>query len=113
LQGDLAEAEVVVDQAKKDFDRKAIYSVPLTLSDSELALKQNDYERAVGVTDTLLADLRETGMRAYLPSTLYLQGQALLALGQDKAVRDCLLEAREAEAMGARRPLWPILYALS
>jgi hypothetical protein len=53
-------------------------------------------------------------MRLHLPDVLYLQAKAMLGLGQRDAARERLLEARtEAEAMKARRPLWPILLSLS
>ncbi len=58
--------------------------------------------------------LRQFGARAYIPHALYLQARALLALNQDKAACDLLQEARaEAEAIGTRRTLWSILFALS
>lgn len=53
-------------------------------------------------------------MKVYLPQALYLHGQALLALGQAETGRHRLLEARiEAETIGSRRWLWPILFTLS
>jgi hypothetical protein len=53
-------------------------------------------------------------MRVYIPQVLYLQGQALLGLGQDDAARNLWLKAlTEAEAIGSRRMLWQILVALS
>jgi hypothetical protein len=114
LGGNLAEAEIAVDQAKKDPNQEAwpIYSAPVPLADGELALRQGNYGRAIAVIDTFLTDFRQLG--AYIPTALYLQGQALRGLGQNEAARDCFLEARaKAEAMDARRPLWLILFVLS
>jgi hypothetical protein len=54
------------------------------------------------------------GVRIYLPNALYLQGQALLGLNQKKTGHKCLQTARiEAEAIGSRPSLWPILFSLS
>lgn len=84
------------------------------LTDGQLALKMGDYERALAVTDDLLADLRQFGMRSEIPGTLAVIAQELLGLGQDEAARTRWQEARtEAEAIGSRRMLWPILFALS
>ncbi|MCP4363424.1 MAG: AAA family ATPase [Chloroflexi bacterium] len=114
LNGNLAEAEVAVDQGIKDPNREAwpVYFMSVHLANCELVLRQGDYERAITVTDTFLTDWRQFG--TYIPKVLYFQSQALLGLGHDNAARDRLREARaEAEAMNARRPLWPILFALS
>ena len=49
-----------------------------------------------------------------MPECLYLQGRAWLTLGQQEAAYVYFLEARAiAEAIGLRRMLWPILFALS
>jgi tetratricopeptide (TPR) repeat protein len=112
LAGDLAEAENAVDQGKKDPNvvPDSINYVSVPLAEGEIALRQGDYERILAVTD----DLRQFGARTYIPQALYLQAQALLALGQDDAARDVLQEACvEAEAIGSRRTLWSILFALS
>lgn len=116
LKGDFAGAEATVDQAKKDPNREIfpIYFLPIILADSELALKQGDYERTLVITDPLLAKLRRVGKRVHIPEALYIQGQAFRALGQAEEARERLLEARTvAEAMGSRRTLWFILFALS
>ncbi len=116
LQSNLADAQAAVDLAKGDPNRKAypLGEVFVLLADGKLALKRADFERTINVTDTLIATLRQFSMRAFLPSALYLQGQALMGLGQDQPARDRLLEAQTAaEAIGSRRTLWTILYALS
>ncbi|MEJ2554840.1 MAG: hypothetical protein P8186_01130, partial [Anaerolineae bacterium] len=103
-------------QGKKDpyLKDSDFYLAFVLLADSKFALQEEDYDRALAVTDNLSAKLREYRMRSYIPEALYLQAQALRGLGQDEAARNTLLEARaEAEAMNARRPLWPILFSLS
>ena len=90
------------------------YFVPVPLADGELALKQGDYERALKVTDELLSQLHEFGMRSHFPYVLYMQGRALLGLGQDENGRQRFLESlSEAEAIGSRRVQWRVLLALS
>jgi len=113
-QDNLTEAMAVIDEGKKapNLETNPYFSIHIILAESELALRQGDYERAIAVTETFLTNLRQFG--AFTPQALYLQGQALLGLGQDEAARERLLEARaKAEAVDARRPLWPILFALS
>ncbi len=114
--GHLAKAETAINRAKTDPNRAnlPLYLLPIILAEGELALKQKDYARTLALMDDLLATLRHYGMRTYLPDGLYLQGQALLALGQKRKAYDRLAEARAvAEAIGSRRMLWPILLALS
>ena len=116
LDGNLVEAEARIEEGRKDpyRDAWALLSVTTVLAEGELVLKQEDYERCVAVMDGLLTDLRRYGMRAHLPDALYLQGLALRGSGRDLAARECLQEARAtAEAIGSRRTLWRILYALS
>jgi tetratricopeptide (TPR) repeat protein len=111
----LAEAEAVLDTARSGTESEGfnVYSV-FVQADSELALKQGDYERAIAVTESLLADLRQSGAQAYIPSTLFLQARALLAQGQDETALERLLEAHTiSKAIGSRRMLWQILFALS
>jgi tetratricopeptide (TPR) repeat protein len=116
LDGDVAEAQVSIEKAKTDPYRASwpvIFCV-VGLAEAELALEQGESEQALTVTDALLADLRRYGIRLHMAHSLYLQGQALRGFGQDEAARTRLREARaEAEAVGSRRMLWRILYALS
>ena len=61
-----------------------------------------------------VARLRQYGMHLKIPETLYLQGSALLGLGQNKDATESFQEAlAAAEAIGSRRTLWRILLALS
>jgi tetratricopeptide (TPR) repeat protein len=116
INNNLAEAEVVIAQGKKDPRRKAIpiFYVLLLIAEAELVLKQGDYERTMTLTDDLLTTLHQIGMRAYISEVLYLQGQALLALGRQVAARDRWVEARTiAEAIGSKQRLWPTSFALS
>lgn len=114
LNGDLAEAEAVINQGIKDPNREVwlAYSLSFHLANCELPLKQGNYERAITATNTFLTDFRQ--FRAHIPKVLYFQGQALLGLGRDNPARDRLRKARtEAEAIDARWMLWQILAALS
>lgn len=62
----------------------------------------------------MLEQLHRFGVRAYLPETLDLLGEALLQLGQGEEARNRLQEGRkEAMEMGARGHMWPILFRLS
>jgi len=116
LNGNLTEAKAALDQSKENLALEGypVFFMPVPITDSKLALKQGDYERAIRVTEAILTDLRQFGMRLYIPTVLYIQAQALLAQGQDEAAHERLREARTAaEAIGSRRMLWQILFALS
>jgi tetratricopeptide (TPR) repeat protein len=116
LEGNVTDAEVAV-RAAHNVPAQDVWPdhfVPVPLADGELALKQGDYKRAMKVTDELLSQLREFGMRSYYPYVLYLQGQASLGLGREENARQRFLESRsEAEAIGSRRTQWRVLLALS
>jgi tetratricopeptide (TPR) repeat protein len=84
------------------------------LAKSELLLAKQDYQQAVTLTEESVDQLRRFGIRAFIPDGLCIKGEALLALGHLDAAHQVLTEARaEAEALGSRRNLWPILFALS
>lgn len=115
-QGHLSEAEATIDRGKKGFNQEGtpIFFQLLFLAEAELALKQGGYEHALAALGDLTANLNQFGMRAYIPEALYLRGQTLMAMGQTEAARETLLQAQaEAEAIGSRRMLWQILFALS
>jgi predicted ATPase/DNA-binding XRE family transcriptional regulator len=115
-QNNLAEAEAVIDQGKQDPSGEGwpLHHLPLRLAGAELALRQGNFERVIEVTEKLLADLRQMGARIFIPNALYLQGQAWLRINQKKAGSQSLQKGRaEAEAIGSRPSLWPLLFSLS
>ncbi|MCB9076359.1 MAG: AAA family ATPase [Anaerolineaceae bacterium] len=115
-QGQLTEAQALVDQARLDPLRAAhpVWALYLPVVEAELAVQQEDYAQALDVTAAYLTTLDHHAIRLYRLPTLYRRGQALLGQNQPDAAGDCWLEARAAaEEMGARRWLWPILFALS
>jgi adenylate cyclase len=116
LKGDLAQAEMDIGEARRGAfpESWGVFYLGVLVAEAELALQQEDYERAVAATDELLDRVRRHGMRSQLPEALYLQGKALLGLSQEKAAHERFMEARgEAEEMGSRRILWRILHALA
>lgn len=90
--------------------------IRVALAEGELALSQQDFGRAAAVMAALDADLLQAGIRYLRPDVLHLKGRALLEQSQvsQEIARETLLQARaEAEALGSRRALWPILITLS
>ncbi len=86
----------------------------MLMAAGDVALAHCDWTRASALMDVLIARLGSAARRTYLAEALYLKGQALLGQGQPEAARAVWQEARaEAEALGQRRRLWPILCALS
>ena len=115
-QGQVAEAETLVDQMKTDPNRDGwgIFPAIVLQAEAEVALAHGMYDRAGALAEEATAAAQHIGARAFLPSTLDLQAQAWLGLGRPQLARERWLEGcREAEAIGARRRLWPILIALS
>ncbi len=115
LKGDLAGAEVAIEEGKREAFRGsgATFYLPVLWAEAELAFCRRDYDGGLAAANDLLARLRQYGMRLGLSEALYWQGQALRGLGQEEAARSRLLEAwTEAEEIGSRRTLWRILAAL-
>jgi len=115
LRGELPEAEAAARETPLKpiplpFER---YAIVIGLAKSELALAQQNYAQALQVVNDLLAGLPKSS-RANIPEILYLKSHILLALNHAAEAREVLHAARaEAEALGARFNLWPILLALS
>jgi hypothetical protein len=90
--------------------------IRVALAEGEFAFGQQEFVRAATLMEELYSDLCETGIRYLRPDVLHLQGRALLEQGPTRAeeARATLAQARaEAEALGSRRTLWPILMAMS
>lgn len=116
LDGNLEAAEEAIKAAQADPfpDTWRLYDITVHLADAEIALATGENERAAAVIERLLDDLRGFGVQVSIPYALHLLGRALVNLGQLEQARARWLEAREqATAMGSRRILWRILYALS
>jgi hypothetical protein len=89
-------------------DAVQVFSVPM-----ELALAQNEPDRALALADRAIALLRNRGMAIALPSILRLQAQALSMLNRADEAYALLIDARrQAEAMQSRYRLLPILFTL-
>ncbi len=114
--GEIEPAESTVQQARSDPYWQAFpaYCIALDLAEGRLALAKGREKGALKIAEALLANLRQFGMRSYLPAALDISGTALLGMGNMAEARTRFLEARaEAEAMGAKDSLWPILLHLS
>ena len=115
--GDLAAAAPLVQESSRDLRVESIQlfsNIWVALADGELAMARQEYARAATLMDDVLAYIHRAIRRPFLPEALYLKGQALRAQGHTEAACEALNAARaEAEALGSRRNLWPILAALS
>jgi hypothetical protein len=123
LKGDLSTADAICQTGQGQLadvnPPRAIYvslssDFWLTHTAAEIALAQADYLRATTLADQMIANIRSAGYRPIIPDVLYFKGRVMLAQDQIDSARPVLEEARaEAEAIGSRRSLWPILMALS
>lgn len=117
LNADLPAAEAALKDVPVDLSLESVAQdaslAPVLITQGEVALARGEYELVLAITDELI-EVRTSGVRSYVPDVLYLRGQALLAQGRAEEALGTLEEARaEAEALGSRRTLWPILFALS
>jgi len=117
--GELAVAESLIGEAyatQAAWSRVALLMSggQVQIAEAEVALAGQDHARAAALMDRLVAALRSVGGRAHIPEAMVLQSKALVELGRLAEACDVLRGARaEAEAIGTRRMLWPILAALS
>jgi tetratricopeptide (TPR) repeat protein len=115
--GDLAAAAPLVQDSVRDLKVESIQlfsNIWVALAEGELALARQEYARAVTLTDEVLDYIRRAIRRPFIPEALYVKSRALRAQGQTGAALEALNAARaEAEALGSRRNLWPILAVLS
>lgn len=115
-QNQLSLAEAALEQGKQVSSPQLFpfFYQYFPLAEAELTLRQGEPERALALIDALLAKFQPLIMRPLISEALYLRGQCLVGLSQLDAAQKTLLEARAAaEAVGSRRMLWQILFALS
>lgn len=120
LNGDLPATEATYREAVhnlvEDNLRQINYALLLWLSqiEAELALAHGDHARALTLAEKLIDEAGRAPYRPFLPDALYFKSRVLCAGSQVESAGKILEEARlEAEAIGSRRILWPILIALS
>jgi ATP/maltotriose-dependent transcriptional regulator MalT len=118
--GDLAEAEAVQAAIRnyRDLQQQFSFMVPMwanaALANIELAQAKYQFDLAAAEAVELVQRFEDCGIRVLLPEARLRLGEALLAQGRLADARPVLETARqEAEALGSRRLLWPILEALA
>jgi len=83
------------------------------LAEITYSIATTDYFQALSLADEYLRELRRGALHHFIPEALYLKARAVMAQGDVVHALAVLDEARvEAEAIGARRHLWPILAAM-
>jgi hypothetical protein len=117
FQGNDAAAEAALQEVNSDTAQAYSFwfsNNPLPIVAGELALARRNYAQVIAAMDEYITFMRQVGLHTSLAHALYLKSKARLALRRADEARAALLEARaEAEALGARRILWEILFALS
>ena len=79
-----------------------------------IALANQQYDRALSLTDRTLSVLEEMGQRVFLPDILRCKGEALFALDRIDEAGKVLAEALAmAENQNSRRAMWPILSVMA
>lgn len=115
FKGDARKAAQVLQELDATFLMEVdIYFGPYLIGFAgEVALANQDFDRALALVENSLAGIRPSKISLFLPDLLHVQGRALLSLGQEEAGYATLLEARaEAARQVSRRSLWPILATL-
>ena len=87
---------------------------PLKLAQCRLALARMDQAQAISIIDPVVKDSRQFKVGQYLPEALFLKGKAHLMNGEHDLAKAAFEQARlAAEAIGSRRLLWQILFAMA
>jgi tetratricopeptide (TPR) repeat protein len=117
--GELAQAQAAYDAipiGKEPGELKQQYILNyifFTLIQAELDLAAGSHQKAIGPLEELIAFVRQNRVRLLLPDALHVRARVLRAAGRAEAARLALEDARlEAESLGSRRTLWPILAEL-
>ncbi len=116
--GQRAEAEALLASAEAMpvegfLEATGAVSAQPVFAHAELALAQNDPERALTLMDDVIESVGRIGTLVLLPPAHHLRAKALWALGRPDEARAVLQDARvRAEAMQARYRLLPILMTL-
>jgi tetratricopeptide (TPR) repeat protein len=116
LQGNLVQAER---ENANSHERllmlgRLLSPVYVGLSDIEIGLARKDPAQALAAADALLDFFKQLLFRPAIPEVLYLKGEAFLMQGDVERAIQVLTDAHtQAEALGSRRMLWRILFALS
>jgi len=109
--------------AQAALDQSSIANNPAALKDefvvtqlfvaqalAELALANGDHEQALRLAEDAIALLHRYAIRLFLPDLMHLKARAQRAAGRVAEAQTTLEAARmEAEDLGSRRSLWPIL----
>jgi tetratricopeptide (TPR) repeat protein len=117
LLGELPQARTALDAARSSVAAETLSAYIawfVGLVEAELLLAEGEHARLLALADEAMPVVRQAGIRLFLSDVLYFRGKALVAMGHMDEAHAALGEARaEAEAIGSRRSLWPILMALS
>lgn len=120
LQGDPDQATATLARAgsyqlvKQQVSFFPISWITFGLAEIELALAQQAYDLAVTLADRLITDMQTGSLHLALAEAFHLKSKALLVLGRRQESYLTLQAGRqEAEAIGSRWALWPILIALA
>jgi tetratricopeptide (TPR) repeat protein len=106
---------ILADTGTKYLQRTWFYTaVSIGMLRAEIALASNDASHAVVILETLIAYLRNTEARHFIPETLMLEARLLVLDKQSDRAREVLNVARTvAETLGSKWRLWRILAALA
>lgn len=114
MNGNLAEAQATFETISIPPGMKnalAMFMLPVEI---ELHWALHEDERVIALADDFVGIARASGLRMGLADALSFKGRALLRQGHTDQAEPVLRRARaEAEALGSRRALWPILFFLS
>ena len=83
------------------------------LIQAEFAMAAGSHQKSLEPLDELISLVRQNQIRLFLPDALHVRARVLRAGGRAEDARLALEDARqEAESLGSRRTLWPILAEL-
>jgi predicted ATPase/class 3 adenylate cyclase len=115
--GDLDAANQALDHIRLEsttLNSELVFRAAAATIEAEVALVNQDYERALVIAERTLANMRASQLYPFLADILLQRGRALRRLGRTDDAREAMAEARaEAEALPARRVLWRILAAMA
>jgi tetratricopeptide (TPR) repeat protein len=112
--GAVANAITTMEKVSKITDKKNRTNIIMlqlyAVTKARVYFASGDYEKVVRFSEELSRDMERKGVLLSLPALLLIRGRAEMALGRYKDAGETFSRAyKDAQAMGIRQQLWPIL----
>jgi predicted ATPase/class 3 adenylate cyclase len=112
--GDVRNARLTIGEVGKNTDKLNRSNLLIlqfySVAQVHVYFAAGEYEKVIALANEHVRDLHLKGVLLSVPALLFMRGRAEMALGRLKDARETFSRAhKDAQEMGIRRQLWPIL----